>query len=145
MNKLYYKDFEVNKKYDLGVTTLTEQQIIDFAKQFDPLEFHTDKAAAEKSIFKGIVASGSHIFIVFYRDKWIPLFGHTVICGTGLNNWKLLKPIYPDQKISGSTLISSIQANPEKNYALVTWFHEFRDEKKDLVQSLEVTISHKMK
>jgi len=144
MNKLFYKDFEVQKTYDLGVIALTEKQIIDFAKQFDPLDIHINTTIAEKSLFKGIVASGSHIFVMFHKDRWIPIFGHTVICGVELTNWKFLKPVYPDQKIGGSVTITSIQPNQEKNFALVSWLYKFKDEKNELVQSLQLIISHNM-
>ena len=144
MSPITFKDFLVGKKFDLGITAISEQEIIDFAKAFDPLEFHTNKAVAQKSIFKGIVASGPHIFTVVHRDKCIPLFGHTIICGLELNNWRFIKPVYPDQKISARTIILSIKPNPEKNYALVSWLYEFLDEKNELVQSLQMTISHKM-
>lgn len=144
MTKYHYKDFEVNKKFDLGTIALTEQEIIDFAKTFDPLDFHINKSAAEKSIFKGIVASGPHIFTLVHRNSWIPLFGHTVLCGLEIDNWKFLKPVYPNQKIHSSVSIKFVEAFPDKNYVLVIWIYEFKDDKGELIQSLEMTISHKI-
>jgi len=62
MSAIPFRDFLTGKEYHLGKIVLTEQEIIDFAKLVDPLDFHTDKAAAEKSHFKGLVASGAHLF-----------------------------------------------------------------------------------
>lgn len=142
--KLSHKDFEPNKKFDLGITVLSEQEIIDFAKAFDPLDFHTNKDVAEKSIFRGIIASGPHVFNLVYRTKWIPLFGHTVICGLEMSSWKFLKPVYPGQKVNSTVVIKLSQLMAEKKYAIVKWGFEFKDEKGDMVQSLDMTISHKM-
>ena len=48
MEKYSYKDFALNKSFDLGTVTLSEQEIIDYAKLNDPLEIHTNKEVAEK-------------------------------------------------------------------------------------------------
>src|SRR5687767_9020981 len=92
-------DISIGDKFDLGVIILSEQEIIDFAKAFDPLDFHIDKEIAKQTIFKGLIASGPHIFNLIYRREWIPRFGKTVICGKGVSNWKFIKPVYPMQKI----------------------------------------------
>jgi len=55
--KWYFEDFEVGKSINVGSRTVTEEEILDFATKFDPQPFHVDKAAAEKSIYGGIIAS----------------------------------------------------------------------------------------
>jgi acyl dehydratase len=40
----YWDDYEVGQKFPLGSTTFTEQEIVDFARQFDPQPFHVDAA-----------------------------------------------------------------------------------------------------
>jgi len=67
MQELSFIDFEVGKKFDFGCTVLSEEEIISWAKQNDPLDIHTDKAAAERSIFKGLIASGAHIFTIVHK------------------------------------------------------------------------------
>ena len=144
MEKLSIKDLEVNRKIDIGTVTLSEQEIIDYAKLNDPLEFHINKEAAEKSIFKGFVASGSQIFNVSYKTGWIPLVGHTVICGLEVNNWKFLKPVYASQPIKGTATPILINKNTEKGTAVIVWRYEFEDTHHQLVQTLEVTVLHKL-
>lgn len=59
--KFYYmEDLSVGQKFTGGPIEVTEQAIIDFAKQFDPQEFHTDPEAAKDSVFGAHVASGWH-------------------------------------------------------------------------------------
>lgn len=142
-NKEYsFKDFAVGKVFDLGIAVLSEQEIIDFALAFDPLDFHIDKEAAQKGFFKGIVASGPHVFNLVHKKSWIPAFKDSVICGLEVNKWKFIKPVYPDQKIDSRVTITSIKENPERKHAAVIWLYEFRDESGDLVQSLEMTVLH---
>jgi acyl dehydratase len=139
-----FQNFKINTRIDLDTTSFTEQEIIDFALLFDPLEFHIDREAAKKSYFGGIIASGPHIFNYVHRMKWIPLFKDTVICGTEVKSWKFLKPIYPNKPIHSFVTITDIKPNPEKRMLAITWFYEFLDETNEPVQTLEMIILHKM-
>ena len=56
MGLLSFKDFEINKEFDFDHIILSEQDIIDFAKNHDPLDYHTDKEVAEKSFFPQLYA-----------------------------------------------------------------------------------------
>lgn len=134
---------KIGERYDLGNKQLSEKEIIEFAKAYDPLEFHINKEAAEKSMFKGLVASGSHLFHWFYKEKWIPLFGDSVLAGLQLNNWRFLLPVYAKQKITAYAEISSIKSSAKRNASVVEWHFAFVDENGNLVQSLELFILHK--
>ena len=57
----YWEDYEVGQKYPLGSASFTEQEIVEFARQFDPQPFHIDEAAAKASMFGGLIASGWHV------------------------------------------------------------------------------------
>ncbi len=142
MEKYSFKDFALNKSFDLGTVILSEQDIIDYAKLNDPLEFHTNKEAALKSVFKGFVASGSQILNTFHRQSWGKMFGETVICGVEINNWIFLKPVYANQTIKGETTIVYFQTQRRKKHCVITWRYEFTDEKGELVQTLEITVMH---
>jgi GGDEF domain-containing protein len=54
----YFEDFFEGQDLDLGSRTLSEEEIIAFATQFDPQPFHVDKEAAAASIYGGVIASG---------------------------------------------------------------------------------------
>ena len=47
-------------RFDLGGFVLTREEVLDFARRFDPQPFHLDAEAARHSIFGGLVASGLH-------------------------------------------------------------------------------------
>jgi acyl dehydratase len=48
--------------FDLGTFVLTREEVLDFARKFDPQPFHLDDEAAKDSIFGRLVASGLHSF-----------------------------------------------------------------------------------
>jgi acyl dehydratase len=56
----YFEDYLLGAVHEFGSVTVTESEIIDFAKQFDPQPFHTDPEAARQSPFGGLIASGWH-------------------------------------------------------------------------------------
>ena len=56
---LYFEDIEIGRVRAAGPFELTKEEIIDFAKKWDPLPFHLDEKAAQESAFGGFAASGS--------------------------------------------------------------------------------------
>ena len=60
MPSLYFEDVEEGEVRELGSFTLSREEIVEFAEQFDPQPIHTDPAAAEASVFGGLIASGWH-------------------------------------------------------------------------------------
>jgi len=57
---LYFEDRQLGELTDLGTHTFAKDEIIAFARQFDPQPFHLDEAAAKASLFGGLCASGWH-------------------------------------------------------------------------------------
>jgi len=58
----HFDDFIVGERHDIDATyEMTEDEIVSFAKKWDPQPFHIDKAAAAKSIYGALTACGTHI------------------------------------------------------------------------------------
>lgn len=56
-----WRELTPGRRFDFGVLSLTEAEIIAYARQFDPQPFHTDPVAAKEApLFGGLVASGLH-------------------------------------------------------------------------------------
>jgi len=57
----YLEELSVGQRFSAGIThRMTEERIKSFAAEFDPQPFHLDEAAARKSVFRGLAASGWH-------------------------------------------------------------------------------------
>jgi acyl dehydratase len=65
--KLYLDDLRVGQRFTSETYVMDAARIKQFAAEFDPQPFHLDEIAAEKSIFKGLVASGWHTAAVAMR------------------------------------------------------------------------------
>ncbi len=135
--------FELNRKYELGEKKFSEAEIIDFAMQYDPLDFHLSVEAGKRSLFKSLISSGPHPFHHFYKNSWIPKFGKTVLAGVGLDNWRFLKPVHVDENIKCVVIILRTTPHSEKSTITVTWRFEFHSDKNELFQHLEMMVLHK--
>ena len=57
---LFLDDLHVGQRFTAGSVLVTENEIVRFAREFDPQPFHLDADAATATIFKGLAASGWH-------------------------------------------------------------------------------------
>jgi acyl dehydratase len=144
LRKIPFREFKEHELIDFGTVSLSEQDIIAFAKLYDPLDFHIDVEAAKKSFFKGLIASVPHLFNLYYQRNFLPHFKDTIVCGLEVNNWKFIKPVYANSPIQCIVEILEIKPNYDKGVAVVKWGFNFLDDKKESVQTLEMTILHKI-
>ena len=67
MSELYFEDLAVGDRFTSVPYEVSEQQIIDFAREFDVQAFHLDPGAAKESLFEGLAASGWHTAAIAMR------------------------------------------------------------------------------
>ena len=96
MPQRYFEDFQVGQTIDLGTTSASEEEIIAFARQFDPQPFHIDPALAQASAFGGLIASGWHTASLLMRLLVDGLFNDTISMGSpGVDEIRWLQPVRP--------------------------------------------------
>ncbi|HRH66689.1 MAG TPA: MaoC/PaaZ C-terminal domain-containing protein [Bacteroidia bacterium] len=134
--------FSAGAEFDFGTVVFSEEDIISFAKAYDPLDFHLSKEAAKAHFFKNIVASGPHPFHHFYKNVWVPRFGNTVLAGLAVDNWRFLKPIYAGEPVMCKVVITEFIHHPEHNSASIRWNFNFLNKKGELFQHLEMFVLH---
>ncbi|MEO0311801.1 MAG: hypothetical protein RIQ89_1458 [Bacteroidota bacterium] len=137
-------NFNLGAEYHFGSVAFTKDEIIAFAQKHDPLPFHTDEQIANKGFFKGIIAAGAQPFNHCYLHYFIPNFGSTVVAGLGLNNWKFLKPVYPNQSISFSLQITSREPHAITGLWAITWHIKFTNKDGEDFQTLDLIVLHKV-
>lgn len=98
---LYWEDLQPGSVRELGTTSVTAQEIKDFAGRFDPQPFHLDEEAGRRSMFGGLCASGWHTCGLVMRLTVDNLLRHTPSLGSpGLDSLKWLKPVFPGDVLS---------------------------------------------
>ena len=134
----YFEDFQVGDIFDLGSTTVTEEEIISFARQFDPQPFHTDPVLAKDSIFGGLVASGWHTAAMFMRLFFDGLLHETAsIASPGVDDVRWLKPVRPGDVLRARfTVIESTPSKSKTSLGIVRSRCEVFNQADELVMSL---------
>jgi acyl dehydratase len=137
--KWYFEDFEVGRAIEVGKRTVSEEEIVEFAKQFDPQPFHVDREAAAKSIFGGIIASGWHTCSMIMRVMVDGFLNDTASMGSpGVDEIRWIKPVR-----GGDTLTCIFTAlekresgsKPDRGVVMTLW--EARNQHGDLVATVK--------
>ena len=74
MTGLAFEDLTPGRVFDLGTTVVDRDEMVDFARRFDPQPFHVDPDAAAASLFGGLAASGW-----FTAGLWMRLYVDAVL------------------------------------------------------------------
>jgi acyl dehydratase len=102
---LYFEDLNAGSVFDLGTVALTRDEIVTFARQYDPQPFHLDEVAAIP-IFGGLIASGWQTVSLFQRLLVDGFLGDVVCLGSpGVNDIHFLRPTFAGKPLSGRLTI----------------------------------------
>ena len=102
MPELYFEDFELGRVYELGSVDVTEADILEFARRFDPQPFHVDPEAARQSVFGGLIASGWHTGAMWMRLYVDSLLDGAASMGSpGIEELRWLAPVRPGDTLAG--------------------------------------------
>ncbi|MEM7407637.1 MAG: MaoC family dehydratase [Pseudomonadota bacterium] len=113
--KLYFEDFEAGQVFELGSRTLSAERILEFAREFDPQPFHIDEAAAARSIYGRLIASGWHTGSTLMGLVAEGLLNRTTSQGSpGLEELRWTKPVYPGDELSGRCTVEQTRASRSK-------------------------------
>lgn len=111
---LYFEDFEPGMVLDLGERTLTKDEIVAFAREYDPQPFHVDEGAARESPFGGLIASGWHTGSVFMRLYADAILSRAASMGSpGVEELRWLKPVRPGDTLNARVTI--LDTTPSEN------------------------------
>jgi len=101
VGKRYLEDFRPGEELELGTATVDRDEIVDFARRYDPQPFHVDEEAARRSIYGGLIASGWHTAAMVMRVMVDNLVAGTVTMGSpGIDEIRWLKPVRPGDTLS---------------------------------------------
>ena len=133
----YFEDFAVGERVSGGPVDVTEADILDFARSFDPQPMHLDAEAASRSRFKGIIASGWHTAALVMRmiAQARPL-GDSEVLGMGVENLRWHLPVRPGDALSIEIEIVSMQpSETNPRYGIIKFLITTRNQKGETVMT----------
>lgn len=106
---LYGEDLTVGASYALGSHTPSRQEIVDFARMWDPQTFHLGPTDAGSGGWGDVIASGAHTLAIFQRLSVTHVeHAWAVVAGIGLDDVRFLRPVRPDEPLTGHARLDAI-------------------------------------
>jgi acyl dehydratase len=121
----YFEDFQVGEAFDLGNTTVTEEEIMAFARCYDPQPFHTSPELAKESPFGGLIASGWLTIALFMRLFADVILKNTIsLASPGADEIRWLLPVRPGDVLHARLTVLERRASrsrPEMGVVRFAW------------------------
>ena len=97
----YSEDYVPGEVHELGTIVVERDELLAFGRRFDPQDFHADPAAAERTIYQGLIASGWHtagLMMRVYVQHYLPRVGSLGSPGVDEVRWP--RPVQVDDVLS---------------------------------------------
>ncbi|TKT77341.1 MaoC family dehydratase [Aquamicrobium sp. LC103] len=139
--KWAFEDFVEGASISLGSKTVTAEEIIEFASEFDAQPMHLDEEAGKASILGGLAASGWHTCCIFMRmmcDAFLLDSTSQGAPGVEYVRWK--KPVLAGDTLTGKSTVVAMRASASRpGLGFVTCRHELTNQRGEVVLELENT------
>jgi acyl dehydratase len=119
----YFEDFQIGQVSDVGPVTVSEEDIIAFAKRYDPQPFHVDPVAAKAGPYGGLIASGWHtaalLMGMFVRDQ---VLDSASMGSPGVEGLRWTAPVRPGDTLRARSTITDTQPsskNPNRGTVFI--------------------------
>lgn len=135
-----FSELHEGQVLEFGNYLMSEAEIVEFARRYDPQPFHVDVAAAQASNWKGIIASGFHTCSVAMR-----LIVDNVLTGSessgspGLSSISWLKPVRAGDTLSMRVEVLQVKLSQSHGTGVVFWKWQLANQRAELVLDLVAT------
>lgn len=133
----FFEDFALGDVFRAEPVSLTEAEIVEFARRYDPQPFHTDKAAAARSPFGGLIASGIQVMAASFASMIEAGFVRGGGMGSpGLDEVRWHQPTRPGDTIVMQARVTEIKnSGTRADRGYVTLVFEVFNQKRERVMS----------
>lgn len=135
----YFEDYAVGSVHEFGVIRVEAEEIIAFARRFDPQAFHTDPEAAQDTAFGGLIASGWHTAALMMRLLVDHYLSHVASLGSpGIDELRWIKPVRPGDELSVRvTVLEARRSRSKPDRGIIRSFIEVLNQDREVVMSLK--------
>jgi acyl dehydratase len=134
----FFEHYPEGAVFELGTFTMTEQEIIDFARQFDPQDMHVDRAVAATGPFGGVIASGWQtvgLMMQLFVAHFLPKNG---LASPGVDTLRWTRPVFPGDLLSVRVTITEARLSRSRpDRGLTHNLIEVRNQHGEIVLSMQ--------
>jgi len=135
----YFEDYLPGTVHEFGSAKVEESEIIEFAKRFDPQDFHTDPEAAARGPFGGLIASGWHTGALMMRmivDNY--LSKASSLGSPGIDELRWLRPVRPGDTLHlRATVLDTKRSQSKPDRGVVRTLTEVLNQNGEIVMSVK--------
>ena len=140
MSQRYFEDLKAGDRFKSVTYQVSEEEIINFAREFDPQPFHLDAAVADQTMFKGLIASGWHTAAITMR-----LFVQTLnfaegAIGLGVDELRWPNAVRPGDRLQVETEIIDLRVSRSKpSHGVVRLRNVAVNQRGEIVQTMSAS------
>ena len=113
--KYYWEDFSPGQVRESEGYSLTEDEIVEFAKKYDPQPFHTDREKAKQTVFGGLIASGWQTAGICMRMLCdLYLLESASLGSPGVDELRWVKPVRPGDTLRLKSTVLETRASASR-------------------------------
>jgi len=133
----YFDDLKSGDRFNSETYSVTEAEIVEFGRKFDPQLFHVDPMSAGQTMFKGLVASGWHTAAITMRLFVQTLHFAKGAIGLGVDELRWPNPVRPGDGLRVETEIVDLRSSRSKpNYGVIRLSNVTRNQRGEIVQTM---------
>ena len=133
-----FEDLAVGELRVSPLRTVSEAEIVEFARNYDPQWFHSDPEAARDSVFGQVVASGVHVLAIWRQLDHKINSDIDFVCGVGFDNFRLKSALRPGDTVYAKSRIISLEPSRSgKPRGTAVTYYELVNQHGDIVLHFE--------
>ena len=137
MKEHYFDDLKAGDRFKSEPLTVAEKQLIEFAHKFDPQMFHLSRKRAERTIFKGLIASGWHTAAMTMRLLVQSVNFAEGAIGLGVDELRWPHVVRPGDALSVETEIMDVRPSRSRpGYGIIRLRNVTTNQRGEIVQTM---------
>ncbi len=133
----YLEDYVEGDIHEFGPINITENDITEFGRKFDPQVFHTDPVKAKETVYDGLIASGWHTCSLFMRLFVNYLPGPASLGSPGVDELRWLKPVRPGDILKLRITVHKVKPSKSKpDRGVLFSYCEMMNQEDEIVASM---------
>jgi len=146
----YWEDMEVGMTDRFGPIHVEREEVLDFARRFDPQPFHLDDAAAAATHFGRLAASGWHscsMMMAAMVERWqqVPGWQEQSLGAMGVDELRWRRPVFPGDTLRGESLLAEkIESRSRPEMGILKWRTRlFNQDEKEVLSLISIVMQRR--